>query len=279
MASQLPDFVDEDRAQAEPMSAAAPATTWRRWLTVVTHLHRWALGVVGLTLLAGFGLAVVAMIAFAILARVVMDQGLLAFDVAALAWVQGFASPTMDTVMVAISALGAEALNVLMAVLAVLFVARRRHGAAVTLLVVGLGANLLNSALKAIFMRPRPTPLDSLIPAQAYSFPSGHAMVSAAFYFFLAYLGWHLFRGWLRGVWAGGFVLLILAIGVSRMYLNVHYLTDVVAGFIAGFVWTQAVIIGGHVLDRTWRSRTVNPSLAARHQRQGEDDSQPDAAD
>ncbi len=112
------------------------------------------------------------------------------------------------------------------------------------------GAQLLNNVLKDLFQRTRPAPVAGLIPAQAFSFPSGHAMVAAAFYLFLAYLGWRLLRGWRQVAFTGTLLALILAIGLARLYLGVHYLTDVVAGYLAGFLWTDAVIIGGHLLGR-----------------------------
>jgi hypothetical protein len=81
-----------------------------------------------------------------------------------------------------------------------------------------------------------------VIPAQAFSFPSGHAMVSMAFYCFLAYVSWRVLRGWQRAAWAAGLLLLVLLVGLSRLYLGVHYLTDVAAGYLAGFIWADAVI-------------------------------------
>src|SRR5207253_5489188 len=101
---------------------------------------------------------------------------------------------------------------------------------------------------KTTFHRARPVQVVGIIAAQQYSFPSGHAMVSAAFYFYLAYLCWRLVRGAWRFVLIGGLVLLAVSIGASRIYLEAHYLSDVIAGYIAGFVWADTVIIGGQLL-------------------------------
>ena len=90
---------------------------------------------------------------------------------------------------------------------------------------------------------------------QSWSFPSGHAMVSLAFYGFLAYLGWHLLRGSWRATWLTLMFLLIILIGLSRMYIGVHYFTDVVAGYSAGFIWLETVIFAGRVLSRAPRAR------------------------
>ncbi len=117
------------------------------------------------------------------------------------------------------------------------------------MLVTG-GAQLLNDVLKGEFHRVRPAPVLGMIPVQAFSFPSGHAMVSAAFYGFLAYLSWRVLRGWWRTASTLALLALVLAIGLSRLYLGVHYLTDVLAGYLAGFVWADTVILGSRLLAR-----------------------------
>ena len=160
--------------------------------------------------------------------------------------------------------LGSEVLAVLMVVLMVVFGWKRRWGAVVGLLVTVVGAQMLNNVLKDWFHRTRPAPVEGLIPAQAFSFPSGHAMVAAAFYLFVGYLAWRLLQGRTRIVCASFLVLIALLIGLSRLYLGVHYLTDVVAGYIAGIAWTDAVIIGGHLLARRRLARAGAPALARR---------------
>ena len=130
-----------------------------------------------------------------------------------------------------------------------------RWGAAGGLFIATAGAQLLNNVLKATFQRTRPTPLLGLVPEQAYSFPSGHAMVSAAFYLFVGYLGWRMLSGTLRWLWSAALVLLVLGIGWSRLDLGVHYPTDVVAGYFAGSLWSEAVIIATVLLSRRRQSR------------------------
>jgi undecaprenyl-diphosphatase len=129
---------------------------------------------------------------------------------------------------------------------------------------VTVGAQLLNDVLKQAFHRARPTPLQGLIEAQQFSFPSGHAMVSAAFYLFVAYLAWRLLRGRWRGVLVAGLILLVLLIGLARLYLQAHYLSDVIAGYFAGLLWTDTVIIGGRVLTIRRRRTTAWTSSSRR---------------
>ena len=90
---------------------------------------------------------------------------------------------------------------------------------------------------------------------------AGHAMVGAAFYFYIAYLTWRIVHGWWRILVIVGLVLLVLLIGLARIYLEVHYLSDVIAGYLAGFLWTDAVILGSRGLkmrtQRRLRPRTL----------------------
>ncbi len=97
------------------------------------------------------------------------------------------------------------------------------------LLLTWISVNLL----KNLFARPRPSG-EHLTYAAGYSYPSGHAMVSMAFYGFLAYLVLESVPGKKGKVWAGLLLLLVFLIGVSRVYLNVHYASDVLTGFVLG---------------------------------------------
>ncbi len=87
-------------------------------------------------------------------------------------------------------------------------------------------------------------------------------MMSAAFYFFLAYLTWRLIKGWARIAMILALVLLVMLVGVSRIYLQAHYLSDVIAGYLVGFLWTETVIIGSQLLV----TRRI-PRLPRRHAR------------
>jgi undecaprenyl-diphosphatase len=240
---------------AEPTVAQASPARWRQWaLFILTH-GKERLAALGLTLGLGLILALLALYVFAVLADEVMAHETIRIDYGVLDALRQVQSPTLDRAAYVISALGAEVLAVLMVVLLIVFVWRRRWGAAVGLLVTVIGAQMLNNVLKDWFHRTRPAPVEGFIPAQAFSFPSGHAMVAAAFYLFVGYLTWQILKGRARVVCTAFLVLIALLIGLSRLYLGVHYLTDVVAGYIAGFAWTDAVIIGGYLLARRSLSR------------------------
>lgn len=100
----------------------------------------------------------------------------------------------------------------------------------------------LNLVLKSIFLRSRPDILQ-LVYASGYSFPSGHAMVSIAFYGFLIYLCSCFLKSPWHQVLAVLLIALILLIGISRIYLGIHYASDVMGGFLAGLTWLMIFII------------------------------------
>jgi undecaprenyl-diphosphatase len=112
-----------------------------------------------------------------------------------------------------------------------------------------LGVAVLDVALKLAFHRPRPVAFFGATP-NSYSFPSGHALGSLCFYGILAAILASLARG--RGtklcIWIAA-VLLAGMIGLSRIYLGVHYPSDVIAGYCAAIVWVGAV----GFLERTFR--------------------------
>ncbi|GAB3288885.1 phosphatase PAP2 family protein [Hymenobacter tenuis] len=114
------------------------------------------------------------------------------------------------------------------------------------LLAVG-GASLLNQVLKVHFQRARPS--TALVLQSGLSFPSGHAMIGVALYGCLAWLLW---RHRHHPVWAALLLLFALLIGLTRVYLHVHYITDVLAGFAIGLVWLILVRAGLHLW---WRER------------------------
>jgi membrane-associated phospholipid phosphatase len=232
----------------DPAVAAAAPEGWRRWAADLGHYDKDRLAGFGGVIIGGGLLGIVLLYLFVGIADEVVGQETVALDTAALELARRFSSPQMDLVARAISFMGSEAVWILSLILLGLFVWQRRWGAAVLLLLVLGGVQLLNNILKATFLRARPVEVVALIAAQQYSFPSGHAMVSAAFYFYLAYLCWRLVRGAWRAVLIAGLVVLVLLIGAARIYLQVHYLSDVIAGYIAGFVWADAVIIGSQLL-------------------------------
>lgn len=103
-----------------------------------------------------------------------------------------------------------------------------------------LGAQMLNKFIKNIIARERPS-ISALLNAQGYSFPSGHAMISIVCYGLLAYFLSKKFASQKRLIqFLFGF--LILLIGLSRYFINVHYLTDIITGFFFGYLYLRMLI-------------------------------------
>jgi undecaprenyl-diphosphatase len=137
--------------------------------------------------------------------------------------------------MEAISELALPVVLLVMLLVVEAFAPGRRPGlcAAVNLLcAVGL-----NALLKQIVQRPRPEGF-RLIAETGYSFPSGHSMVAMAFYGLLAWMVWHYEKDrFVKWLCVTGFCLVIVAVGLSRIYLGVHYASDVIAGFCVSIAW------------------------------------------
>lgn len=113
-----------------------------------------------------------------------------------------------------------------------------------------IGGSLLNSILKALIHRPRPISDTSLITAYGWSFPSGHAMSSVIFYGMIAYLLIKATDSWkLRSLLIIMAVFIATLIGFSRIYLQVHYLSDVLAGLAGGLFWLSICITGLELYD------------------------------
>ncbi len=239
---------DDEAEPRDPSVASAPPRGWLHWAVRLLHSQPERLAGFGGTVVVGAMLCVLLIYAFARLASEVLEQESLAIDGWANQLVRAYASPPLDAIAPLISVLGSEAIAVIGGLLVAVLLVQRRWGAAGMLVLVTVGAQLLNNVLKGAFERNRPVPVDGFITVQQYSFPSGHAMVSAAFYGYLAYLSWRLLPGVWRLILVAGFTLLVLAIGLSRIYLQAHWLTDVIAGYLCGLLWADACIIGSRLL-------------------------------
>ena len=164
------------------------------------------------------------------------------FDSAIRRAVHQVSSPALTEIMRAVSVLGeVVALIALSVAVIALLCCFRRFRDAVLLGITMLGALGLDLGLKGVFHRSRPVPFFGAAP-NSYSFPSGHALASLCFFatFALILSGYVQPRGvrWL--IWIAA-VLLIAVIGFSRIYLGVHYPSDVVGGYCAGIFWVGMV--------------------------------------
>ena len=186
------------------------------------------------------GLAVSAFVvwAFAELADGVVEGESRRFDRAVLLSIHAHSPGWLDGPMRLVTALGYYwAVIPLLAVTVLVFYRKGWRLSAVLLVVSTSGSILLTTVLKAVFERARPELFESGYTASFYSFPSGHATVAVGFYGTLTLILAYRLRGYARWLVTGVGVLVVLLIGFSRLYLGVHYPTDVLAGFLAAPLW------------------------------------------
>jgi undecaprenyl-diphosphatase len=165
------------------------------------------------------------------------------------------------TISMAAGPLGMGALVV--TVLAVLM-SRRRFRLGAYLAITAVGGALLNQWLKLHYLRQRPDLREALLGATGYAFPSGHAMSGTVILGALAYLASRSTSTW-RSTSAAlaALATTALAVGISRIYLGVHWTSDVGAGFVAGLLWLAATTTG-YELIRQYRLGKVD--MAERRQ-------------
>ena len=196
---------------------------------------------------------------FAAIADAIGDNGrIVAADSALTHWIEFHDTEWGEKLFTGVSMLGAPILAGII-VLASLFYARRRdwlRAAALPLATVSGAA--VNTLLKHIFHRGRPEYASEFIKHASWSFPSGHAMESAVGYGMLLVVMLHAVHNPARRRLIIGLVtLLILLIGVSRVYLAVHFLTDVIAGWLAGGAW---LLVCATAYEFAGRRRAISTS-------------------
>ena len=194
---------------------------------------------------------------FSELAEEIHEADPLGFDEPLLRWAGQSASPFLDQAMLLGSELGYTwgVVPLVLIVFAGLLVAGHIRRAIYFGIAVG-GSALLNLVAKAVFMRERPSLWLSLAPEDSYSFPSGHAMgamsLSATVVLLLWFTGWR----WPAVVLGAGFTLWV---GSSRVYLGVHYPSDILAGWAAALAWVSAVYV---VVRPNHRGRRTRPGAS-----------------
>jgi len=217
---------------------------------------------VGIFLVVGAIIAVAATVAFASLAENVLEGGTQTFDVAILEWLHGHQSKALTAVMVEMTYLGTGTVVIVVVGVAALFLWHTEHKHSARLLLAAtIGNILLNGALKLVYHRPRPSVFAWQTTAVSSSFPSGHAMSATVVYGTVAYLLMRLQKHhWAKMLTLTGATLLILLICLTRLYLGVHYPSDVLGGIVVGLAWASfcmATLEASLVLARRRSPREV----------------------
>ncbi|MCC2658653.1 MAG: hypothetical protein K0Q76_3761 [Panacagrimonas sp.] len=232
------------------------AFTWPRAVGLLPALSRlrtpaaWQGGTLVLDLLLGFGIVLLAVgVFFEVADEIDLDEGLGRFDLAVSTELARSASPETLQTFAAITHLGDAATQWAIGVVVALFlVVRRKRLLTIAWIAAVAGNGVLNRVLKAIFERDRPLHEHGFAEVHGWSFPSGHTAGSVAVYGMLAYL---LCRAapplWRLPIALSGLAIALL-VGYSRVVLQVHYVSDVLAAFLTAGAWLIVCIGAAHVV-------------------------------
>jgi membrane-associated phospholipid phosphatase len=186
-------------------------------------------------------LGLVSLWGFIYIAHLLITDRVKDFDDWVQAWMTSIQSPGMTTFMKIVTSLGNPQTVIVFIVLIIIYFLfiKPHRWFAIRIPVVALGSYLVNRLLKFWFNRPRPAVEERMVEVlYGLSFPSGHAMFAFAFYGLFIHIIWKSVQNPVLRISGMVFILaVIFFIGLSRVYLRVHYATDVVAGFAAGFLW------------------------------------------
>ncbi len=167
----------------------------------------------------------------------VWEREAFSFDRSSLLWIHQFANPELDRVMLFITSLGDPAMVVTIFISTIVWLGmKRRYTDGIRFIIACAGGVILNQVMKLFFAKPRPELWTRLISETSFSFPSGHAVGSMVVYGFIAYILAREFPIYRRYIYAVASILIIV-IGFSRLYLGVHYPTDIIAGYGVGILW------------------------------------------
>jgi membrane-associated phospholipid phosphatase len=206
-------------------------TFWSRHIS--PHLET-LIGAIGL---GGLAICLLLIWALAKLSGEILERESFAFDTSFLLWLHQFANPTLDHVMVTITQLGNPIVVIPVAIITLGILGwSRQRSPALLFAIACLGGVILNTGLKLVFTKPRPELWQRLIVETSYSYPSGHALGSMVLYGMIAYFLSQRYSKFSKIIYvaAAG---LILTICFSRLYLGVHWPTDIVAGLGIGLLW------------------------------------------
>jgi len=212
------------------------------YLRMQPHTSKWT--ILLKYLLPGLFASALVLSALAEFHKEISDPWLIHFDQWGMQSLRQHVSPAMTHLMLALTFIGSVKVYLPFVLFLALYLWRAQYNRQALLLLVGVcGAGILNTLLKLHFRRLRPDVPWALIHEHNFSFPSGHSTAAFALYGMLAYLLIDHIRSIVgKIVLILVAVMLVLGIGTSRVYLGVHYPSDVAAGYLVGFIWLATLI-------------------------------------
>lgn len=258
----LPSATRPLAALAARSSGSAPRAAAGRWLARRLAAHR-ATGLlltVGALACAGF-----AWLFFGVVEDLLFHDPLVRVDEHVFSLLQALRTPAGDRLFLALSCVAAGpvlAASVAAGAAALATLARRFEAA---LLAAGFGAGeALVWVLKLSWGRPRPAPALAMGPVSGAAFPSNHAFSSLVLFGLLAYFaGKGLRSPTKRGHLFAGVGVLVVAVGLSRLYLGAHWLSDVLGGYALGGIWLTALVTAAAIRDPGGREAPTRRGVAA----------------
>lgn len=180
------------------------------------------------------------------------------------AWARTTYTGGSTTFFTAMTLIGNPAgLGLIVAAVSIVVVMERRWKWLAYLLLTAVTGGLLNLQLKALFARARPELAEALRDAHGYSFPSGHAMGSTVVFGAVAYIAFRLLHHWrARAAALALSFTMIVAISASRIYLGVHWISDVAAGVAAGTIWVMTTTVAYETFRRIRLVRSLRAKRA-----------------
>ncbi len=199
-----------------------------------------------LPICAALSLIMISLVLFVNLADEIIGGDTINFDRAALNYIYDYQSAFLDNLFRYGTALaGAEIAIILTVTLLIYLAYRKRFRQFFLSISIIAGAQILNLMLKASFARDRPDPWEQIVTEASYSFPSGHAMMSNAIAVTVVLLAW---RTRYRYVVLVGALIYVMFIGLSRLYLGVHYPTDIIGGWLMSIAWATLCWATIHII-------------------------------
>jgi membrane protein DedA with SNARE-associated domain/membrane-associated phospholipid phosphatase len=255
------------RIASSPRFGRVRARYPRAWSFLAGRLARGEY--LGLHLTVGFLVSLAALWLFGgVTEDVVHHDPLTAVDLQLASWFRMHSDALGDHVAMFVTNIGSPAaMGILAVIVAAVLLYRRWWIVFVGWVAANAGGALLDWALKRVIHRARPTGAAAFLYSTSFSFPSGHAMASLIGFGMLAYL-LIAFWSWARRratLVIAATVCLVLAVGLSRLYLAVHFLSDVIGGYAAGGVWLTACVTG---VEISLRQRGLAPWDVGVEQRQ-----------
>lgn len=188
----------------------------------------------------------------------ILERQPIGIDTQILTWIHSGASPALDAIFFFITSSGNVESILPITFLLVCFYLYKKQRINALIVAFGVGgAAAANFILKLLFHRDRPTFWHSIITETGYSFPSGHAMISSALILCVVAILWKTRWRYLSVVLGAVVVLLI---GYSRLYLGVHYPTDIVAGWSVSAAWVATTLIVISFASRKYQTRKIAPT-------------------